>query len=285
MDLTATYESQDEIPETINFRELFTEKNGKWELTGIAGVKTEADVARVQTSLHKAQNDNKELKSQLKSWEGWDREEVQTKLDRIEELEAAAADKLDDAKIDELAQKRADGIVRTKVAPLERQIKELTGQVGELSDVNGKLTAAADTRAREDVLRPMLVERKVLPEHHEDVFLYAERHFEKGEDGKWFTREGIGGVTAGAAPKDWLEEMLEKRPGWLPPSAGGGARGSSAAGGAFGGQNPWTAEHWNMTEQGRILKTMGRERAEAMAKAAGTKLGGKKPAAKKVATG
>jgi hypothetical protein len=41
--------------------------------------------------------------------------------------------------------------------------------------------------------------------------------------------------------------------------------------------NPWSAAHWNMSEQGRILREKGREYADRLASAAGTKVGGVKP--------
>ena len=102
----------------------------------------------------------------------------------------------------------------------------------------------------------------------------AERMFEITEEGQVITKDGVG-VTPGVAPDVWLSEMQPKRGHWWPASTGGGAKGSKGANFA---SNPWTKENWNMTEQGKILSTQGREKAEQMAKAAGTSLGGRKPA-------
>jgi len=273
------HDTIDEVPE--QYRDLYTQKGDKWECTGIAGVKTTADVARVTTALEKERAEHKATKDTFKVWDGMDAAEVTKKLDRMEELEAAAGDKLDDAKIDELATKRAEGIVKTRVAPLERELKKLKADHEALQVSNTDLLGKANTRKREDTLRPLLTEAKVLPEHHEDVFLYAERHLEQTDDGKFIAREGVGGITAGATPKDWLMEMLDKRPGWLPGSQGGGARGSGPSGGFLGGPNPWSAENWNMTKQGEYLKAHGREKADAAAKSAGTSVGGQMPKARK----
>ena len=49
MALKAIYERAEEIPEA--YRALFTERDGRYELTGVAGMKTEADVARLRKSL------------------------------------------------------------------------------------------------------------------------------------------------------------------------------------------------------------------------------------------
>lgn len=284
MALKAVHDTQEEIPE--QYRDLYTEKGGKWELTGVDGIKTSGDVARIQASLDKERNDHKATKDKLSKWGDLEHDDVVKKLDRIAELEAAAEGKLDDAKIDELATKRADGILKTKVAPLEREIAQLKKANGELTESNTSLTAAAHTRSREDMLRPLLVEAKVLPEHHEDVFLYAERHLGRNEDGSWSVKDGanLGSspLTVGATPKDWLGEMLDRRPGWLPGSQGGGSRGSGPAGGGFrGSSNPWSHENWNMTKQGEYLREHGPDKAAEAAKQAGTKLGGMRPAPKK----
>lgn len=277
--LKDVHDKIDEIPEA--FRELYTEKGGKYELTGITGVKTSADVARINTSLEKERNEHAATKAKLATWGELVHDDVVKKLDRIEELEAAAGNKLDEAKLEELANKRAEGIVKTRVAPLERQLKMLEKEKTELLDSNTKLSAKDRTRNREDTLRPLLIEAKVLPEHHEDVLMYAERHLELSGDGKWIVKDGIPGVTAGSLPRDWLAELIEKRPGWLPGSNGGGARGSGPGIGILGGPNPWAHDTWNMTAQGAYLRTHGKDKAEAAAKAVGTKVGGPRPAAKK----
>ena len=280
MQLKDIHDTQEEIPEA--FRELYTEKNGKWECTGISGMKTTADVARVQTTLEKERKDHRETKTKLGTWGDMKHDDVVAKLDRMAELEAAAGDKLDDAKIDELATKRSEGMLKTRVAPLEREIKTLKASNEELTTTNTGLSASAQTRSREDILRPLCVAAKVLPEHHEDVFMYGEKHLEVVDDGGFFAREGLSGLTTGATAKDWLAEMIEKRPGWLAASAGGRARGSGPLGGIISGSgNPWTHEGWNMTKQAAFYTEHGSEKATAAAKAAGTTLGGPPPEPKK----
>jgi hypothetical protein len=73
--------------------------------------------------------------------------------------------------------------------------------------------------------------------------------------------------------------MQKQRPHWWPTSAGGGAGGG---GGGFGGEpNPFSAEHWNLTAQGAIIRDKGTAAAETLAKAAGTKIGATRPPLKK----
>ena len=51
--LKTIYDNEADIPE--GFAALYTEKNGKWELTGVQGVKTQLDVDRVQEALRKGE--------------------------------------------------------------------------------------------------------------------------------------------------------------------------------------------------------------------------------------
>ncbi len=277
MELKALYDSLDDIPEAVDdFRSLFVERDGRYELAGLHGVKTQADVDRLQKALSAEREAVKAAKERLKPWQDFDYDEVISKLDRLPELEAAAAGKLDDAAIEEIAQRRAEGAVRSKLAPVERELKSARTELEELRAERSKLVQERAARQREDQLRPLMTKANVLPEHYEDVLLYAERHLEQTEDGHWMARDGIG-VTPGLGPAEWLAEMLERRPGWLPANVGGGAKGSGASGAL--GNNPWSANHWNISEQGRILRDKGREYADRLASAAGTKVGGLKPRA------
>lgn len=271
MELSAIHEKQDDIPE--QYRDLYTEKAGKWELTGIRGVKTQADVERVQLALTKEKNEHKETKAKLSVWGDMDHDEVTKSLDRLPELEAAAGDKLDDSKIDELATKRAEGMIKTRLAPIERDNVKLKKENEEMGGKLGALTGELTTRKLRDGLREHLVTANVDPHHYDDVFMYAERHLEAGDDGNFFARDGVDGITAGSTPKDWLEEMLPKRPGWLPPSEGGGARGNDGRGGFSGPtNNPWSREHWNVTAQGAYMRENGEDKAKKAASAAGSKV-------------
>lgn len=273
----AIYDSKDDIPESIeNFRDLFVEKDGKFELTGFAGLKTEADVSRVQSFLNEERNKHKETKDRLRPWADLNYDEIQAKLDRIPELEAAAEGKLDDAKIDELAKNRADGMIRTKTAPLERDLNRAITERDELRARVAEFEQRETYRRLEDELRPLLVEAKIFPEFHEDALLYARQHLAPSEDGAgFFAKEGLDGVTHGNTPKDWLAELLERRPRWRPESVGGGGKGSG--GGSFGGSNPWKAGSWSLTEQGKVVKERGVEVARRMASAAGSQLGATRP--------
>lgn len=276
MPIEVTYDEKDDIPE--QHVDLYTEQGGKWVLTGVKGLKTTEDVAKLTTALEKERAAHKVTKGKLSAWDGMDLDAVQAKLDRFDELEAAAGGTLDQAKIDEIVEKRVGAKLKAETAPLQRQIEKLTTANTALTgDVEAKSGKLRDYE-RKDTLRPLLTEFKVVPEHHEDVLMYAERHLTTTEDGKLVTKDGVG-VTPGMTPKDWLEEMVQRKPGWLPGSRGTGASGSGVGG--RGGPNPWAAENWNLTDQARYEREHGKEKAAAAAKAAGSHLGAFSPPTKR----
>lgn len=196
--------------------------------------------------------------------------EILADLDRIEELKLAAEGKLDDGKINQIVETR----VRAKVVPLERELGQLRTQVGEKDKVIEGYTVKERNRMIGGALSKAARDLKVVDTAMDDIELYGDRIFEVTDDGAVVTKDGVG-VTPGLSPKDWLSDMQAKRPHWWGPSAGGGAGG---AGGGRGGarSNPWKAESWNMTEQSAIVKN-DRARADKLAAAAGTTIGGPKP--------
>ena len=277
MGLKTVYDSLEDIPEA--YQDLFTEKGGKFELTGVDGIKTSADTERLQMSLGKEREAHKATKAKLQVWGELNPEDVHTKLDRLPELEALAKGKLDDTQIEEIVTRRVEGTLRSKLSPLERQLKQLEKEREELAQQNQQFAQADRTRRIHDNVRKALVESKVVNTAQEDALLLADRVFEiREDDGAIVTRDSVG-VTPGLDPAAWLSEIQDRRPHWWPDSVGGGAQGSIGGGGR-GVKNPWSAEYWNLTRQGQFLREHGDDRAAAMAKAAGTTLGGGKPAAK-----
>ena len=265
--------TQEEIPEA--FRELYTEKGGKWELTGISGVKTQADIDRMQTGLTTERDDHKATKAKLAVWGELDHADTMTKLDRIPELEAAAGDKLDEAGIEEIVSKRVEGTLASKLAPVERQLVTALKERDDFAGENKTFKTNNTRRKIHDTVRKSLVAQKVRSEAHEDALMLAERIMEVTEDGHVVTRDNVG-VAPGLDSDGWLAEIQDSRPHWWPDSQGGGARGSTGAGGMTG-KNPFSHDGWNMTAQGQLIREKGMDHAKKLAVAAGTTVGGPKP--------
>jgi len=273
MALKAMYASGEEVPEA--FRELFEERDGAFRLTKIEGIKTDADVARVSSALEKERAERKKVEERWKGFFG-DRspDDVQAALDRLPELEAAASGKMDDEKLGQLV----EGRLRTKLAPVERELNAARTKLTERERMIEQFQARERQRTIHDAVRSAATKLKVLDTAQEDVLMLAERVFDVAEDGTVTVKDGVG-ATPGVAPDIWLSEMQSKRPHWWPPSQGGGARGGSGAGGFA--NNPWAAEHWNITRQGQMVREHGTEKASQMAQAAGSFLGATRPAVKK----
>lgn len=269
--LKAVVDSLDGIDE--KFHELYTERNGKFEITGVEGMRTQADVDRIQEGLTKERNDHKKTKEKWASLSDKDPEEILTTLDRVSELEAAAGDKLDENKINELVEKR----LATKTAPLQREIEKLQKTNGELTEQVTGFESANRQRTIQDSAREVLAKSTGFQNVAiEDALLFAERHLTLNEEGKVVTKDNVG-VTPGVEPHVWLTEMQDKKPHWWGATQGGGANGNKGNGGQ-GGSNPWSAKNWNMTEQARVYRE-NPGRAEQLAQSAGTKIGGPRPAA------
>lgn len=271
MPLKSVVDNLDGIPE--HFHELYTERNGKFEITGIEGMRTQGDIDRLQSALNKERTDHKGTKEKFAPLSNYDVNDVLQKLDRYSELEEAAKGKIDDAKLEELVGNR----LKSRLAPVERERDTLRTQLEQTMQTVQQFQARETQRTIFDKVREAATSAKVLPEAMEDALLLAERVFEVTEDGRVVTKDNVG-VTPGIEANVWLTELQTKRPHWWAPSSGGGAQGNRS--GAGGGTNPWSHDHWNMTEQGRIL-SQDRSRAEQLAKSAGTTIGGPRPTPRK----
>lgn len=278
MALNASYDKQDDIPE--QHRDLFTERDGKWELTGITGVKTQSDVDRVQAALEKERKEHKEAREKLKTFAKVDLEQIekdQTELSELRvKIEAGAGDGFDEAKFNEAVEKVATARVATQTAPLRRELDKMTEERDGLVATNKEFQTKETNRTISDAVRRAATGIKVVDTAIEDVLMLGERVFEVQDDGSVVTRDGVG-ATPGIAPDIWLSEMQERRPHWWPASTGGGANGSGAGSGFP--SNPFSSEHWNLTLQGKAVQE-DTSRADRMAKAAGTTVGGPRPVAK-----
>ena len=279
MTLNAIYNSQDEIPEA--YRELFSERGGKWELTGVTGIKTQADIDRLQTSLTKERTDHKATKDRLRKvhFGGLSVVEMNddqlsdfaTKMDGYEEL-VASAGKVDDEKINSIVESR----IKTRLAPVERDRDALKNQLAESQQRIVGFETESRRRLIHDALRAAAQSANVLPSAVDDLLLLGERVFDVGDNGAVTVKDQVG-FTPGISPDVFLSEIQEKRPHWWPESNGGGAKGGKV--GKGGASNPWSKEHWNLTRQGEIIRSEGIEKANQYAKAAGVEVGATAPAA------
>jgi len=242
--LNAVYDKQEDIPP--QYVDLFSERNGKYELTGVSGVKTQADVDRINNSLVKERNDHKLLRERYAPLNDYDVNDVLTRVSEYDELKLRAeSGNFDSTKIDELVEVR----IKSRLAPVQRELEQAKTQLGEKEQI----ITTFQTEKREGTIRGHITKAAVAAKvtDVEDVVALSERLFELDDAGHVVTKDNVG-VIPGLAPDVYLKDMMDKKPHWFGPTLGGGAGGSK--GNVNGGNNPYSHEHWNMTEQNKIYK-------------------------------
>lgn len=274
MVLKAKLESLDELDSSLHEHYKKDEAGGGFVLDIEGGV-SQKDVDTLKKSLTNERESHKQTKNKLGAYSALgDVEEIHSKLEKFPELELASKGKLDDNHINGIVETR----IKSRLAPLERERDKLKADVAERDTKIGEYTAKERRGMITGELTKAAKAAKVADSALEDIELYGDRVFEITEAGTVVTKDGVG-VTPGLSPKEWLSDMQAKRPHWWGPTQGGGANGSR--GGAGVGQNPFSREHWNMTEQGNIVRSKGMAEAERLAKIAGTTVGGAMPAERK----
>lgn len=254
MALKAILAKLDEVEE--QYRSLYTERNGKFEFTGVEGLKTQADIDRqlaanqkVRTDLTAAQTALKTANDKLATFEGLEPDDVHAKLEKLATLEAGNS-------VPELA-KNFEATVASRVAQVvDGKIKaETTKYQRTIDELNGKLTAATgtiqafetkdNTRTIHDALRAAAVQAKVLPEAVPDLLAIGAGEL-KLVDGKPQTEDG-------RDPTAWLEDRKAKTPYLWAPAQGAGSRGAN--GEVLSGDNPFKAgPTHNMTKISQLVK-------------------------------
>ena len=236
-----SYDAQEDVPAA--YANLYTEKDGKFVLTGVKGMKTQADVDRLNTALVKERGDHKTAKQQLASLASYGSvDDIVANLERIPELEAKQG-KGDPADLEK--------IVSARLAPLQRKLDEATTQLKEkdqlIDGYKGKETKATVA----DAVRKAAKTLKVRDGAIEDAIMYAERVMTIDESGNVVTKENVG-VTPFLGAEEWLRDMLPNRTHWLEESVGGGSQGGK---GGFGGANdPYSHDGWSITEQMKLYR-------------------------------
>lgn len=267
--LIAIVENLDNVEE--KYHDLYEERDGKFHLKRIDGLVTSADVTRVQSALNSEKAAHRDTKSKLIEFSSLGKvDELREKLDRFPELEEAARGKIDETKLNTLVDQR----LRAKVAPIERERDQFKTRVSELESENIALKGEGRTRTVKDEVLKAASKLKVRSDAIEDVLLYAERLFDLEDGTNSVVAKDNVGITPGISAEVWLTEMQNKKPYWWGETQGGGASGSRAGGQSV--VNPWKADTWNMTQQGLMVR-QDPKKAEQLAKAAGTRIGGPKP--------
>lgn len=275
MELELIYDSADQIPS--GYEALFTERGGKWHLTGVRGMKTQGDIDRLKTSLDKEREEHSATKEKLRDLDraagGKGAEELQEILDEIEELKikASGKDSVDEAKIEELVSRRVD----REVSKIQRKLDKSETELGEMTSKHTQLVSEIERRDLRSHLETVGRQAKIRPEAMDDWLLFGSQLFEREEgSNSWVAKDGVG-VSPGLPAETVLGDLMEKRSHWWPESQGAGAKGGKGGGG--GAANPWSKGNWNVTEQGAYVRKHGMEKAQTAAESAGSRIGATRP--------
>lgn len=235
-----SYDSADDIP--VGYERLYVEKDGKHVLSGVKGMKTQADITRLQESLNKERGDHKATKQSLSAITSFGTiEEVVANLERIPELEAAQG-KGNPADIEK--------IITARLTPLQRKLDEATAAIGERDKVIEGYKGKETRNTIADTVRKAAKTLKIRSDAVEDAILYGERVLTIDESGNVVTKENVG-VTPFTTAEDMLRDLLPTRQHWLEESVGGGSKGGR---GGQGGSDPYSHEGWNISEQMKLFK-------------------------------
>jgi len=235
--LKAEYANKDEVPAA--HAELYSERGGKWVLSGIEGVKTQADVDALATVVRKEREARAEMERKAKRFEALgerDPEELLKALDELEQLRdhAGGKDKEDDAAL----QRRLAREINPLKRDLEREKAARQKAEADLASVAAQLKRNTVERA----LQEAALAAKVRPEAIADILRHQDEFEIDG--GKVRTRNGL-------EPDVWLSDLKSTRPHYWPGSVGGGASGASGAGAAGGGG--FAKDRLNLTEMARMM--------------------------------
>jgi hypothetical protein len=267
MKLKRVVDSLDGIDE--KYHELYEKgSDGKFALNGIENADDYKIVKTVRDEAAGHRVKVRELTNQLEAFAGLKPDEVRASLAELDsvkaELEASGSSSKE--KINAAVEAR----LKTHSAPLEAKIVELSKVNETLAKENGEHKRAGEIRKIDDEMRSACIENKVSESaytgKYADALRWAREFAVIGADGK-ITDKETGLPLSGA-----LRQMLDngEQTHWWGTSKGGGAHGSGD--GNAGGVNPYAAESWNISAQGKI-EAADMKRAEALAKSAGATLG------------
>jgi len=259
MKLKAILENLDELPDSIDPRDLFVEKDGKFELA-IEGVKTQADVDRLTKALSKERLDHRGTKDKVKGYGDLTPESIQELQDELEELRASGEGKGKGGRpSDEQVQKLVQLALEKERRPLDKKIKDLETQVTTLTGENVVLVGEKKKRVLVDAIREVTAGDKGVPIRVEalgDVEMLAERVFTFDESDKPVTKEGVG-FEPGLSPRELLVQIqvAGTKPHWFKDTEGAGATGGKGAGaGKYTGVNPFDKATFNLSAGSKMFK-------------------------------
>lgn len=255
----------------------YEEKDGKFYLK-LEGVDEHPSVVALKNAHERTKADRKKIADELKTLrEKYKDFPEEMTVEEFERLKAALAEYEADPDPNKKKQQDSEAIAARKM--LEQKIASMEKKHGEELTKLKKSLEIKDTFISklliEEGLTKALIDAGVAKE-----FIKAAKALLAGdvkvteEDGEYvaIVSTDTGELDIPKYVQDWVASD-EGKP-FVTPAKGGDAGNTSTKGGNTppkipgGDKNPWAKEHWNLTEQGKVLRA-DRVRAEKLAKAAG----------------
>jgi hypothetical protein len=270
--LELEYNSKSEIP--AGYEGHYAEKDGKWGLLQAGQIKTATDVTNVQEALRREREDHSSTKIKLVPFKDIDPLTVREQLDSITELRIAAEGNMDETKIKAIA----DARVATATAKMQRDLDAANTAHDTVKTAFNALQVTDTARKVTDHAREVGTKGKLNETGMQSLLMMAPHMLETNAAGELVTKANAipgSSVVAGLPLEVALTQLQSSFPAWWPDSEGANSRDGKGGGG--GGTNPFTAKHWNLTEQGKMV-TEDASGAAKMAQAAGVAIGATQPA-------
>ena len=242
------FATKEEIPAEVAqfYTERATDKGGGWVLN--------AEGIAEKSKVDELRNSNTALVRQMG--------ELQAKFDALKDLDPGEYKRLKEE--EEARKKKGKGAVEDE--EFEAEVKKRTDKFmvehNQKLDAAAKRAEAAETRLAEVLIDGALLEaaaKKGVKKTATDDVLARGRRVFKLKDNKPVAVDANGETIFGKDSNpltvgEWIDSLAPVAPHLFEASQGGGA--TQGAGGARNGNgaNPWSKEHFNVTEQGRIWK-------------------------------
>jgi len=210
MKISNSYDKAEDVPQ--EFKDSFTEVEGKFVMTSPIDIKTDAEFEEVKKAKQHAFDEMHQVKEQLKV----ESQKALEATSKNEVLELQIKDGADPAKLQELVD------TKIKVAT-----EELTKQLGEANEKNASFQNTIYGSELNDVVGGMA--KNFSDSVQDEANFILKSIMVRGEDGRHLSKEAFN-LPAGLEPEQVVSKLTELRPNWqkgnTADNASGGGNGT-----------------------------------------------------------
>ncbi len=267
MALATILETLDDVPEALHaeYREQDIPNVGKRFVLDLTGVDTHPAVRNLKTAHDRVKADKARLQNDLDA--------VQARVAGLpDDFDPDEYQRLKDAAADGKGPKADERLTRQREELERKHQADLAKKDERLNTVEGALRR----RTVDDGLTSALVEAGIDRKHLPLVKAFLAPQVKVVEQDGEFSASVETDINPTMPVSEFVKGWAGSDAGkiYVAPATGGGATGGS---GKMAGDNPFSAQNWDVTKQGAVVREKGEDFARRLAQAAGTTLGGPKP--------